>query len=264
MPSICAGDSGGAGQHLPQCMVDEPETLWRYDPHGLCAAAYRSSLASYRARSLGFRLMVPQNSQGSASWYTRARRRGLVHLVRQRCDKRTASRSRSRSRWARSCLAATANGEPRSPRRSYSAVSGTRPTVPGQLHRLAAEQVLSRSARHGEACGQCASPPRTQSYPMATRAGAIVGPLGSVRFAEASVQSARRRRSPSTRPATWRRLLRRCSARRRRRVGADRTRDAWRAGPGARPRGRGCCAPRPAVGPRHCCDHDGSGIQRDR
>ena len=189
MPSICAGDSGGAGQHLPQCMVDEPETLWRYDPHGLCAAAYRSSLASYRARSLGFRLMVPQNSQGSASWYTRARRRGLVRLVRQRCDKRTASRSRSRSRWARSCLAATANGEPRSPRRSYSAVSGTRPTVPGQLHRLAAEQVLSRSARHGEACGQCASPSDTV-LPHGDQAGAIVGPRGSVRCVGASVQSA--------------------------------------------------------------------------
>ena len=58
-----------------------------------------------------------------------------------------------------------------------------------------------------------------------------------------------RRRSTLTRPATGRRLLRHFSARPRRRVGADRTRDAWQARPGARPRGRRCCAPRPPVGP---------------
>ena len=90
MPSIWAGDSGGAGQHLPQCVVNEPDMLWRCDPHVPCTAAYRSASASYRARSSRFMSMVPRNSQGSASRYGRPQpghgAPALVHPVRQRCD----------------------------------------------------------------------------------------------------------------------------------------------------------------------------------
>jgi hypothetical protein len=161
--SIWTGDSGGAGQHLPQCVVNEPDTLWRCDLHVPCTAAYRSPSASYRAALWGFRLIVPRNSHGSASRYGRPQPghgapAWYASYVNGATSQRTASRSRSLSRWARSCLAVTANGESRSPRRSYSAVSVTRPTVPALLHRLVAEQVVGRSALDREPCGQCASP----------------------------------------------------------------------------------------------------------
>lgn len=69
--AIWAGDSGGVGQHLPQCMVSDPETLWRWDAHEPWVALNRVSSSSYWARSASEKCIVPLFSNGSASTYGR-------------------------------------------------------------------------------------------------------------------------------------------------------------------------------------------------